>query len=68
MREPLFDRLRDGTQRARIANYQNRVLMQHIEADRLLETSATFQRRMIYSTLAVGSVAILGAIAAGFAL
>ena len=66
-RDPLFDRLRDGTQRARIANYQNRMLMQHIEADRLLETSATFQRRMIYSTLAVGSVAILSAVAAGFA-
>lgn len=67
-RDPLFDRLRDGTQRARIANYQNRVLMQHIEADRLLETGATFQRRLIYATLTVGSIAILGAVAAGFSL
>lgn len=67
VRDPSYDLLRDGTQRSRIANHQNRVLMQHIEADRLLETSATFQRRMIYSTLAIGSVAILSAVAAGFA-
>ncbi len=56
-RDPLFDRLRDGTRRAQISNHQNRMLMQHIEADQLLETTATFQQRMIYSTIAMGSIA-----------
>ncbi len=65
--DPRVARIRDDLRRSKIANYQRRMLDMHDAADAVRDRTDAIQRRMIYGSLAVGSVIILGAVAAGYA-